>query len=224
MKAVISLCDRTGNMVRPWAEAGCECWCVDIQHSIRKDRTERVGAGLIHFVWGDVRSWRMPKAAIGRVIQVFAFPPCPHLTCTAARDFIKKGGWMLADAVQLFDACEVAASFSGAPYMIENPATSRLNTHRRKPDHKFHPWEYAGYLPDIETDNTMKLTGLWTGNGFVMPPPISAPPPHRQDCWMATPSDDRADTRSETPMGFAKAVFQANWNQATERRNEFAPT
>ena len=38
--AVISLCDKTGNMVRPWAEAGFECICVDIQHSIRKDRRE----------------------------------------------------------------------------------------------------------------------------------------------------------------------------------------
>ena len=24
--------DRTGNMVRPWAEAGYPCWCYDIQH------------------------------------------------------------------------------------------------------------------------------------------------------------------------------------------------
>lgn len=169
--AVISLCDRTGNMVRPWAESGCECWCVDTQHSIRKDRTERVVDGLIHFVWGDARSWRLPVAARGRVVQFFAFPPCPHLTCTAARDFQKKGGWMLADAVQLFDSCEVAASYCGAPYMIENPATSRLNTHRRPPDFKFHPWQYAGYLPDIETDNTTKNTGLWVGGGFVIPPP-----------------------------------------------------
>lgn len=171
MPVVISLCDRTGNMVRPWAESGCECWCVDLQHSIRRDKHEHVGDGLIHFVWGDARSWRLPEAARGRVVHLFAFPPCPHLTCTAARDFQKKGGWMLADAVQTFDSCEVVASFCGAPYMIENPATSRLNTHRRKPDFKFHPWEYAGYLPDIEKDNTMKFTGLWVGGGFVMPPP-----------------------------------------------------
>ena len=30
--AILSLCDRTGNMVRPWLEAGHECWIVDIQH------------------------------------------------------------------------------------------------------------------------------------------------------------------------------------------------
>ena len=207
---VISVCDRTGNMVRPWAEAGYECWCVDLQHSIRRDRTEAVGLGLIHFVWGDVRSWRMPAECAGRVRQFFGFPPCPNLTCTAARDFQKKGGWMLADALQLFDACEVAAAFLGAPYMIENPYISRLNTHRRKPDFKFHPWQYAGYLEDIQTDNTQKITGLWCGNGFVMPDFKPAPEPHRQDCWFASPSSNRADDRAETSMGFANAVFLAN--------------
>ena len=31
-KTVISCFDLTGNMVRPWAEAGYLCYCVDIQH------------------------------------------------------------------------------------------------------------------------------------------------------------------------------------------------
>lgn len=207
---VISLCDRTGNMVLPWAEAGFECWCVDIQHSIRQDKTKKVGQGLIHFVWGDCRSWGLPEEAVGRLAMVFGFPPCTHLTCTCARDFKKKAGWALADGLQMFDSCMVAATFSGAPFMIENPATNRINTHRRKPDHKFHPWHYAGYLANPETDNTQKETGLWTGGGFIMPEPRPAPAPHRQDCWCASPDDDRADIRSVTPMGFAKAVFEAN--------------
>lgn len=29
---VLSLCDFSGVMVRPWADAGYECWCVDKQH------------------------------------------------------------------------------------------------------------------------------------------------------------------------------------------------
>lgn len=207
---VISLCDRTGNMVLPWAEAGYECWCVDVQHSIRRDHIKCVGPGVIRKVWGDARSWRMPAELIGRVAMFFAFPPCPLLSCTGARDFKKKGGWMLADAVQLFDSCEVAASYLGVPYMIENPYTNRLNTHRRKSDYSFHPWQYAGYLEDIQIDNTSKETGLWCGNGFVMPEFKPAPAPHRQDCWMASPSEDRADERAETPMGFSRAVFQAN--------------
>lgn len=215
MNSAIFLCDKTGNMARPWAEAGYGCWCVDVQHSIRRDRVEHVGAGVIRYVWGDARSWHPPDRL---EIDFFAaFPPCTELTCTGARDFQKKRGWMLADAVQIFDSCLMAAVFSGAPFMLENPATSRLNTHRRPPDYVFHPWEYAGYLPDIQVDNTSKKTGLWTGNGFVMPEKRPAPEPHRQDCWMATPTDnpnDRADERSVTPMGFARAVFLANHREA----------
>lgn len=212
---VVSLCDRTGNMVRPWAKAGYECWCVDIQHSIRRDRVQEVGAGLIRYVWGDVRSWALPKELTGRVKMGFAFPPCTELTCSGARDFRKKRGWALADGLQCFDSCMVALTFSGAPYMIENPATSRINTHREPPHHKFHPWEYAGYLPDIETDNTSKNTGLWIGGGFVIPEPKPAPAPHRQDCWVESPGEDRDDIRSVTPMGFAHAVFQANQSLVT---------
>ncbi len=29
---ILSLCDYTGNMVKPWAHAGHDCYIVDIQH------------------------------------------------------------------------------------------------------------------------------------------------------------------------------------------------
>jgi hypothetical protein len=208
---VISLCDKTGTMVKPWAEAGFECWCVDIQHSIRKDKTVVVGDGLINYVWGDCRSWLPPRGAMTRLAAMFAFPPCTDLTCTGARDFQKKRGWALVDGIQMFDACMMACQYSGVPFMVENPATSRLNTHRRQPDDVIHPWEYAGYLDDVETDNTAKKTGLWIGNGFVVPDKRPAPEPHRQDCFH-TSGEGGSDERSITPAGFAKAVFQANCN------------
>lgn len=55
----IFLCDKTGIAARPWADAGIECWCVDIDHSIRRERKR----GNINFVWGDVRTWRPPPRA-----------------------------------------------------------------------------------------------------------------------------------------------------------------
>lgn len=84
--AVISLCDRTGNMVRSWAEAGYECWCFDIGHSIRSPRQE----GNIHFVWGDARAVERPTDK--PIAVVFGFPPCTHVACSGARDFATKGG------------------------------------------------------------------------------------------------------------------------------------
>jgi hypothetical protein len=203
VKAVISLCDKTGNMVRPWAEAGCECWCVDIQHSIRRDRVESVGSGLIHYVWGDCRSWRLPESARRKVVVGFGFTPCTHLSSSGARDHQKKAGWMLSDAVQLFDSVEVVFTFGGFPYMLENPV-GRLSTHRRKPDYTFQPWEYG--------DPWFKRTCLWIGNGFIMPKPSLSQPPENttEKIWLLPPSEDRADERSETPPRFAQAVFEAN--------------
>lgn len=95
---------------------------------------------------------------------------------------------------------------------------SVVSSHWRKPDCSFDPFEYAGYLPDPEVENTTKRTCLWTGGGFVMPEKRPAPEPHRNDVWKMAPSDDRADERSKTPMGFAIAAFLANHEQALQLR------
>lgn len=193
----IFLCSRTDIMARPWADAGIECICVDTQHSIRKDRRE----GNITFVWGDVRSWYPPAGTCP--IFVAAFTPCTELAVSGARDHQKKRGWMLADALQLFDSAMMAAEWSGAPFMLEN-SVGRLSTHRRKPDYYFQPWEYG--------DPWFKQTCIWAGNGFVMPPKQFTEPPEgtTEKIWKMAPSDDRADLRAETPPGFARAVFEAN--------------
>ncbi len=193
--AVISLCDKTGNMVKPWAEAGYECYAVDIQHSIRRDRRE----GNINYVWGDVRSWTPPK----RPLIIFGFTPCTNLCGSGARDWKKKSWPMLRDGMDLFFAAYTAAQWAGVPYMLENPV-GRVSGIAGEFEHTFDPWEYG--------DDYQKKTCLWTGNGFVMPPKKITVKPEgvTQKIWTCPPGDDRADTRSETPMGFARAVFESN--------------
>jgi hypothetical protein len=211
MQSAIFLCDLTGNMAKPWADAGFECYCVDVQHSIRKDRK----VGNINFVWGDVRSWCPPEGL--DIVFVAGFPPCTHLTVAGARDWIKKGHYMLTDALQLWTACVQVASWSGAPYCIENPVGA-LSKHMGAPDHKFDPCEYAGYLTDpneISNEAYTKKTCLWTGNGFVMPNPKPVAPTLGSKMWKLPPGDDRANLRSETPKGFAQAVFEANRPQTS---------
>ena len=208
--AAIFLCDVTGRMAEPWAEAGYECWCVDIQHSIRAPRT----SGRIHFVWGDARTWRPPAGL--DIVFVAAFPPCTHVAVSGARDFATKGGQMLRDALETFEACRQAAAWSGAPYMIENPVGVLSGIpHIGKPDHYFHPWQYTAFCRD---DHYTKNTCLWTGNGFVMPaeaidPSLAGVRPDDR-IHKARPTDDRADIRSATPRGFARAVFLANSRRA----------
>jgi hypothetical protein len=155
-KIVISLCDLTGNMVKPWSKMGYECYCVDLQHSIRKERVEEIHlGGKIHFVWGDVRSWLPPNKPIA---FVSAFPPCTHVAGSGARDFKLKGLVLLADSFNLFNACQLIGAYSGAPYMIENPV-GVFSTHIRKPDYTFNPCDYGGYLKP-EGDKYTKKTSL----------------------------------------------------------------
>lgn len=201
---MISLCDLTGNMAKPWAEAGYECWCVDVAHSIRKERIE----GLIHFVWGDVRTWRPPTGR--RIAFVAAFPPCTHVAVSGARDYKVKGGQMLRDSLEIFEACHQAAAWSGAPYMIENPVGVLSSIpHIGKPDYYFDPFEYTAFESG---DNYSKKTCIWSGNGFVMPPKNQLPGLGKPDdrIHKCPPGDDRADFRSATPMGFARAAFESN--------------
>lgn len=43
--SVISLYDFTGTAMRPWANAGHDCFCFDIQHSEVRPRMEHHGSG-----------------------------------------------------------------------------------------------------------------------------------------------------------------------------------
>lgn len=184
---VLSLFDYTGNMVKPWAEAGYETLCIDIQ----RDGT-------------DILRWLPPRRDY-RI--VFAFPPCTNLSVSGARWFKDKGLAGLASAIELVERARDICEWSGAPWMLENPV-STLSTYWRQPDHSFHPWQFASYEP---ADNYTKKTCLWTGNGFVMPQPnhpVGLVPDDR--IHKAAPSANRANFRSATPMGFARAVFEAN--------------
>lgn len=203
-RVVLSLCDRTGVMVQPWLDAGYEAITVDLQDAGTRP-PERM-----HYV-ADVRTWRYPLL-YGKPAIVFAFPPCTHLAVSGARWFKGKGMGALIEALSIVDACREICESSGTPWMIENPV-STLATYWRKPDHTFHPWQYAGFELG---DNYTKKTCLWTGNGFVMPPANVHPELTNPDdrIHKAPPSDERADFRSATPAGFARAVFQANAPEA----------
>ena len=92
--------------------------------------------------------------------------------------------------------------------MIENPV-STISTYWRKPDHIFHPYEWSVIAPE---DNYTKKTCLWVGNGFVMPDADmdnSLGDADNRIHYMA-PGPERATLRSQTPKGFAKAVYEAN--------------
>jgi hypothetical protein len=203
---VVSLCDLTGNMVRPWAAAGHACICYDIQHKIRLDRVEGVGSGSITYRWANVRS--LTAEDLGDPCIVFAFPPCTNLAGSGARDRQRKGLRGLIDGLELVEACRQLCENSRAPWMLENPV-GWLSSHWRAPDHYFDPWQFTELEP---ADNYTKRTCLWMGGGFVMPAPrpLAGLPAPDDRIHKASPTTSRGNIRSATPLGFAHAVQQAN--------------
>jgi len=205
---VLSLCDLTGNMTRPWVDAGYTAILVDPQHppGINVDcRVWRVGE-----VIDSPCVWKLVRMFAPKIAFVAGFPPCTDLAVSGARWFEDKAKADPAfqfKAMQVVWQCHAIAEMIGAPWMIENPV-SRISTFWRKPDYTFHPHQFTGHEP---ADNYTKATCLWTGGGFVMPQPFKADLGAPDDrIHKAPPGEGRANFRSATPMGFARAVFQAN--------------
>ena len=155
---VLSLCDRTGEMVKPWSAAGYKCECIDIQHSILRDHVSE----NITYRWGDVRTVE-PKEYHPKI--VFTFPPCTHLAISGARDFERKGLQYLIDALQVVENCRKLAEWFDCPWMLENPI-GRLSSFWCRPNYSFDPCDYAGYLDDPGPEAYTKRTCLWTGGGI----------------------------------------------------------
>jgi hypothetical protein len=208
MQYVVALYSKTDNIVRPWVDAGFHAVLVDMQHP-EGVHTE----GNITRIGADMMEWVPPLwLAQSTVRMTFAFPPCDHLAVSGARWFAGKGLGKLAHSIRLFERAAFWCEWFDAPYMIENPV-STISSYWRKPDHTFHPWHYTALEA---SDNYTKKTCLWTGHGFVMPP-------KQADCveiddriHKAAPSPERADFRSATPRGFARAVFRANHKLLSE--------
>ena len=89
-KVMISCFDLTGNMAKPWADAGYECHIVDVQHPDGKTVEGNVTK------WGmDVKEWEKRffeenPGIKNRVIFASFFPPCTDLAVSGARWFAEK--------------------------------------------------------------------------------------------------------------------------------------
>ena len=229
-KAVISLFDLSGEMCKPWAEAGYDCFLFDVQHT-----QDVIFHGRCTVVGGDASTWGAEIAAIFAaydVSMVFAFPPCTDLAVSGARHFAAKAASnpnYRADAMSLVYLGREYGEQYNVPYMIENPV-SVISSEWRKPNHKFNPCDYGLYLPEDDIspwpgsiparDAYTKKTCLWTGNRFVMPEKRGVSPEKFQSKnglnysgpgWRVGGKSLRTkNIRSATPRGFARAVFEAN--------------
>lgn len=184
MLTVLSLCDLTGNWSAPYREAGYHVIQVDLQ------------AGQ------DVRTLAFP----GGVHGILAAPPCTAFAVSGARWWAAKGESALIDGLAVADAClRLVALCHPKWWALENPV-GRLSRFYGKPQFTFDPCDFG--------DPYTKKTHLW--GDFTPPLPIfigqdrSVFPSEGSKMHRLPPSRNRANLRSATPPGFAKAFFDAN--------------
>lgn len=210
---MVSLCDYTGAMVAPWLDYGVDAAIVDPQHPVTRNERQASGAILtrISAIIDSDDVYAFVRNNLSRIVFLAGFPPCTDLAVSGARWFsskAKKDASFQFKAMQVVWQCYDMAKMIGCPFLIENPV-SQISTFWRKPDYSFHPYHYTAYCRE---DNYTKKTCLWTGQGFVMPEPATDTSLGKPDnrIHSAPPGPDRANFRSATPRGFAKAVFEAN--------------
>ncbi|MCP3700964.1 MAG: Dcm methylase [Aliivibrio sp.] len=236
MKKAIFLFDYTGIMAKPWADAGYLCYCFDGQHRPGvttgcHDNILNVGMWLNNSHCEQFKPQYRDIKEILRLVGfgvdfIFGFPECTDLAVSGASHFKKKkekNPRFQDEAMALVSLTRLLGESLKKPWALENPI-SVISTMWRKPDYKFDPFEYGGYLPKDDVHPTYpeyikprdaypKKTCIWSGNGFVMPEkkPVEVEPGYSdQHKKLGGKSLKTKNIRSATPRGFAKAVFEAN--------------
>lgn len=208
---VISLFDKSGHMVKPWAERGYKTLCVDRQHKMRRPKPGTLNVDLRTVGPLLVGLWDL-GIRLDNIKMVFAFPECTHVTGSCAQDWkrVGKGLRALAGTIEQFATSTELVQLAGCDFLIENPAGA-IRSHWRDWDFTFDPCDFTKYEP---RDNYTKKTCAWVSEGFVMPEPARdeslGPPDDRIHKASSSVRGGRANFRSVTPMGFARACCEVN--------------
>ena len=234
MKKAVFLFDYTGIMARPWADAGYLCYCFDGQHSLGVSKSVHENILNIGMWFNNSPSGYFQPCDIDKIKSitgddvsfVFGFPECTDLAVSGAAHFAKKrdaNPFFQEEAMTLVYLTKSLGESLNCPWGLENPI-SVISSMWRKPDFKFNPFEYGGYLPEDDAHPTYpeyikprdaypKKTCIWSGNGFVMPDVkvVDCDEGYsEQHKKLGGKSLKTKNIRSATPRGFAKAVFEFN--------------
>ena len=234
MKKAVFLFDYTGIMAQPWADAGYLCYCFDGQHPLGTSKSSHeniinVGMWFSNELTGDISGLDVDKIKDitgDNVDFLFGFPECTHLAVSGAAHFAKKrdaNPFFQDEAMVLVRLVESLGDSYGCAWALENPV-SVISTKWRKPDFKFNPYDFGGYLPHQDEHPTYpeyikprdaypKKTCIWAGNGFIWPElkPVACDSGYSdQHKKLGGKSLKTKNIRSATPRGFAIAVFKAN--------------
>ncbi len=201
---IISLFDKSGIMLQPWADAGHNCYAFDNDtYEGQYNNVNYVHFNLECLLYSplititELIDWMTGKFDGHKAPEnipdiIFSFTPCTDLSVSGARHFEAKRNKdpeFQLKAMQLFRTADRLAKICGdVPWITENPV-SVAATMWRKSNEYYHPYEYGGYLPENDIhpkwpeyipprDAYPKKTGAWYGNGFIMPKKKPVKPVH----------------------------------------------
>ncbi len=192
-KIILDLCGGTGSWSRPYKEAG---------YDVR----------LITLPDNDVCTYEPPENVYG----VLAAPPCTEFAVSGAAWWKSKPPEKLELGLRIVDAClDIIKQVNPKFWALENPVgrLKRLRYERLgEPSLIFNPCDYG--------DPYTKRTLLW-GNFkqlkknpvepefVILPKSGKRMSPNHFKSFAMKPKE-RAEYRSITPTGFARAFFEAN--------------
>lgn len=191
-RVIISLFDLSGEWVRPWAEAGYDVYCFDIQN----------GHDITEF---DV-AYFTENYNFCDIYAIFAACPCTDFASSGARHFSGKDedGRTEASKELVFQAMRTIEYFRPTIWALENPV-GRIERLTGLPNARmtFHPHHFG--------EDYTKKTLLWGRFNAALP---TANRPPSQGSKMHTLYGGKSiatkNARSATPEGFAYAFFAAN--------------
>lgn len=137
---------------------------------------------------------------LGEAHGVLAAPPCTVFAASGAR-WTRSPEEMMA-GLAVVDAClRIVAACRPRWWALENPV-GKLSRYLGPPRLYFQPSEYG--------DRYTKRTCLW--GDFTPPPKQPTTPTEGSKMWagFGGKSQRTKNARSATPMGFARAFFEAN--------------
>ena len=180
-RTILSLCDYTGTWSKPYKDAGYNVIRVDIQ----TDGT-------------DVRLMKLPDTPIHGVL---AAPPCTVFALSGNR--WKRSDEEMIQGLSVVDACvRVAYAVKPAWWVLENPV-GKLKHYLGKPAMYFQPCDYG--------DPYTKRTALWGEfNTDLATSPVEPTEGSKMWAQYGGKSMRTKNARSATPLGFARAFFEAN--------------
>ena len=186
-KVIISLFDYSGNWPSYYKLNGYDVYSIDIKHDI--DVLSLLKSDLPNNVYG-----------------ILAAPPCTDFSGSGAQYWKAKDtdGRTAASLALVDKTLEIVSWYPELMFWaLENPV-GRLSTLR---PHLGKPWYFQ---PHWYGDPYTKKTGLWGKFNKDLPRNDVTPDPNSWIMKLGGKSERTKELRSMTPLGFAKAFYEAN--------------